>query len=179
MTGEYQAIFEYLTSRQEFLDKRPDAYASVHNARYFQSVIVQEYGIEEGVPFVASTEINEDKLKDVVTQASYDIDAFNYLLSIGEKYSSKSEILSKFIYDVAVRKITSPKRSRGRDPRNTYARNFVITLAVQRAIEMGMPAYAGGNNKKETACALVEKILRECFGVNCNVTEIWKKRQLK
>ncbi|PHS58962.1 MAG: hypothetical protein COB03_03390 [Alteromonas sp.] len=175
----YKEILDYLKSREEFLSSRRDAYAAVYSLRYFGEVIVKEYGVQNGEPFVVSSSVNEDALKEVINLARDDIDAFEYLLSIGKEYASKSKRLENFIYKCATQEIERPTKRRGRDPRNTFSRDFTINIAVYRAIEMGLPAYAGGNNKKETACMLVENILRREFGINCNVTEIWKKRPIK
>lgn len=179
MHDYYKEILNYLKSREEFLSPRRDAYASVYSLRYFGKVIVQDYGIENGEPFVVSSRVDEDALEEVINLAKEDIDAFEYLMSIGKEYASKSKSLENFIYKCATQEIERPTKPRGRDPRNTFSRDFTINIAVYRATEMGLPAYAGGNNKKETACMLVENILRHEFGINCNVTEIWKKRPIK
>jgi len=179
MQDYYKEVFEFLKSREEFLHKRLDSYAAVYNLRFYGEVIVQEFGIENGEPFVVSTTVDENALKKVIELARYDIDAFEYIVTIGKEHAKKSDLLQDFIYKCASQEIKRPKKSRGRDPRNTFSRDYTINVAVQMGIERGLPAYAGGNNKKETACALVENILRSEFGINCNVTEIWKKRPIK
>jgi hypothetical protein len=122
--------------------------------------------------------LNEQGIAIALEKAKESADAFDYCKELSAENLGKFDLLDNFAKAILKDELLRPKAKRGRKSTNEW-RDINITMGVRLAIAFGLPEYANGESKKETACSLVESILINEFGIACDVTSIWKKDKNK
>ncbi|MDT0581441.1 hypothetical protein [Brumicola blandensis] len=126
--------------------------------------------------YVDEFNYSEDEILKYIETAKEDALTFDFCCYLAGKHLEKSKGLEEFGRKVLQNKEKRPRNKAGSKTLNPI-RNTIICHSVARGKGFGPPIH--NDDYPETVCNITQIILLEVFSIQCNVKNIWIKRNTK